>query len=118
MGTLEQKERFLTRFADSKAEPAWGAMAMTEPGAGSDTSAIATTAALDEETNEWVLNGEKIFCTSATQITPGSTKKKTGQIFRKAQNSGPRRACFSSFAAKTRCTIVWSLHQYHTPRIG
>lgn len=39
-------------------------MAMTEPNAGSDTSAIQTTARLDEETNEWVLNGEKIFCTS------------------------------------------------------
>lgn len=64
VGTLEQKERFLSRFADSRAKPAWGAMAMTEPGAGSDTSAIATTATLDEETNEWVLNGEKIFCTS------------------------------------------------------
>ncbi len=39
-------------------------MAMTEPGAGSDTSAIQTTAALDPDTNEWVLNGEKIFCTN------------------------------------------------------
>ncbi len=64
VGTLEQKERFLSRFADSKGQPCWGAMAMTEPGAGSDTSAIQTTAVLDEATNEWVLNGEKIFCTS------------------------------------------------------
>lgn len=64
VGTLEQKERFLSRFADSKGEPAWGAMAMTEPGAGSDTSAISTTATLDPATNEWILNGEKIFCTS------------------------------------------------------
>jgi len=64
VGTMEQKERFLCRFADSKLPPAWGAMAMTEPGAGSDTSAIQTTAVLDPETNEWVLNGEKIFCTS------------------------------------------------------
>ncbi len=64
VGTLEQKERFLSRFADPKAPPAWGAMAMTEPGAGSDTSAIQTTAVFDEATREWVLNGEKIFCTS------------------------------------------------------
>ncbi len=64
VGTLEQKERFLSRFADPKGKPAWGAMAMTEPGAGSDTSAISTTATLDPETNEWILNGEKIFCTS------------------------------------------------------
>lgn len=64
VGTLEQKERFLSRFADPKGKPCWGAMAITEPGAGSDNSAISTTAVLDEKTNEWVLNGEKIFITS------------------------------------------------------
>ena len=63
VGTTEQKIRLLTRFAEGN-EPVWGAMAITEPGAGSDTSAIQTTATFDEETNEWVLNGEKIFCTS------------------------------------------------------
>jgi acyl-CoA dehydrogenase len=63
VGTPEQKERFLRRFAEGD-QPVWGAMAMTEPGAGSDTSAIQTTAVLDEATHEWVLNGEKIFCTN------------------------------------------------------
>ncbi|GAB4416991.1 MAG: acyl-CoA dehydrogenase family protein [Anaerolineales bacterium] len=58
----EQKKKFLARFADEK--PTFAAMCMTEPGAGSDTSAIKTTAVLDEETNEWVLNGEKIFVTA------------------------------------------------------
>jgi acyl-CoA dehydrogenase len=62
VGTPEQKLRLLKRF--SEGEPVWGAMAMTEPNAGSDTSAIQTTAEFDEESNEWVLNGEKIFCTS------------------------------------------------------
>jgi len=46
----------------------WGglclAMAITEPGCGSDPSQVATTAVLDEKTNEWVLNGEKIFVTT------------------------------------------------------
>jgi len=63
VGTPEQKLRLLRRFAEGD-KPAWGAMAMTEPGAGSDTSAIQTTARFDPDTNEWVLNGEKIFCTS------------------------------------------------------
>lgn len=63
VGTPEQKLRFLSRFAEGD-KPVWGAMAMTEPGAGSDTSAIQTSAVLDKATNEWVLNGEKIFCTS------------------------------------------------------
>lgn len=62
VGTPEQKERFLRRFTEG--EPKWGAMAMTEPQAGSDTSNIQTTAVFDPETNEWVLNGQKIFCTS------------------------------------------------------
>jgi len=61
-GTPEQKERFLKRFSGDK--PVWGAMAITEPGCGSDTSAITTTATLDKEKNEWILNGEKIFVTS------------------------------------------------------
>ncbi|HEY31754.1 MAG TPA: acyl-CoA dehydrogenase [Dehalococcoidia bacterium] len=60
-GTQEQQANFLKRFGEG--EPKWGAMAMTEPGAGSDTAAIQTTAVLDTETNEWVLNGEKIFIT-------------------------------------------------------
>ncbi len=61
-GTPEQKKRFLSRFKGEK--PVFDAMAMTEPQAGSDTSAIRTTAVLDEKTNEWVLNGEKIFVTA------------------------------------------------------
>lgn len=60
-GTPEQKARFLARFREEK--PAFGAMAMTEPQAGSDTSAIRATAVLDKSTNEWILNGEKIFVT-------------------------------------------------------
>jgi acyl-CoA dehydrogenase len=59
-GTPEQKERFLARFKDG--EPKWGAMAITEPHCGSDSSAIQTTAVKDGD--HWVLNGTKIFCTS------------------------------------------------------
>jgi len=60
-GTPEQQVKFLTRFGEEK--PAFGAMAMTESQAGSDTSAIRTTAVLDKEKNQWILNGEKIFVT-------------------------------------------------------
>ncbi len=59
-GTPEQKQRFLARFKEGK--PKWGAMAITEPHCGSDTSAITTTAVRDGD--HWVLNGTKIFCTS------------------------------------------------------
>jgi len=59
-GSPEQKEQFLARFSGEK--PVWGAMAITEPEAGSDTANLKTTAVKDG--NEWVLNGEKIFVTS------------------------------------------------------
>ncbi len=61
-GTPEQKKKFLARFSEEK--PTFAAMAMTEPQAGSDTSAIHASAVLDKATNEWVLNGEKIFITA------------------------------------------------------
>jgi acyl-CoA dehydrogenase len=46
----------------------WGelllSMAITEPGCGSDPSRVSTSAVLDEATDEWVINGEKIFVTT------------------------------------------------------
>jgi acyl-CoA dehydrogenase len=59
-GTPEQRDRFLKRFGEGA--PKWAAMAITEPGAGSDSAAITTTAVRDGD--QWVLNGEKVFCTS------------------------------------------------------
>ena len=49
----EQQERF---------DGTWAAMAITEPGAGSDSASIRTTAVLDGD--DYVLNGEKIYVTS------------------------------------------------------
>jgi len=70
VGTDVQKERFLKRF--SEGTPKWGAMAITEPGAGSDSAAITTTAVLDEKTKEWIINGEKIFVTSGKSAVEDS----------------------------------------------
>ena len=61
-GTPEQKERFLARFKNER--PTFDAMCMTEPQCGSDTSAIRTTAVLDKDESQWILNGEKIFVTA------------------------------------------------------
>ncbi len=60
-GTADQRVKFLSRFNEDK--PTFAAMCITEAGAGSDNSAIRTRAVLDEKTNEWVINGEKIFVT-------------------------------------------------------
>jgi len=64
-GTEEQKLKFLARFAEEE-KPVWGSMAITEPDAGSDNSSMRTTAVLDPDSNEWILNGEKIFITSGS----------------------------------------------------
>ncbi|WP_421841436.1 acyl-CoA dehydrogenase family protein [Mycobacterium sp.] len=45
----------------------WAAMAITEPGFGSDSAAVSTTATLDGD--EYVINGEKIFVTAGARAT-------------------------------------------------
>ena len=77
-GSPEQRQKFLMRFGDEK--PTFDAMCMTEAGAGSDTSAIRTTAVLDKATNEWVLNGEKIFVTAGDKAMTSYEKFGKGFI--------------------------------------
>jgi len=69
-GTPQQQEQFLARFRGE--QPVFSAMAITEAHAGSDTSAIRTTAV--QEGREWVINGEKVFVTGGHKAlvdTPG-----------------------------------------------
>src|SRR3954451_21712707 len=59
-GTAEQKERFLPKLATGE----WlAAYALTEPGSGSDSAAMRTTATRDGD--QYVLNGGKRFITNA-----------------------------------------------------
>lgn len=61
-GTEEQKQKYLPKMASGE----WiGAFGLTEPNAGTDAAGQQTTAWFDEKTNEWVLNGSKIFITNA-----------------------------------------------------
>ena len=61
-GTPEQKAKYLPKLCSGE----WiGAFGLTEPGAGTDAQGQQTYAVLDESTNEWVLNGSKIFITNA-----------------------------------------------------
>lgn len=61
VGSAEQKKKYIPRICSG--EYAAGAFALTETGAGSDPAGM-TTAAVAEG-DEWVLNGSKIFITSA-----------------------------------------------------
>jgi acyl-CoA dehydrogenase len=65
-GTPEQKKLFLDDiFNVATDEPRFGALAVTEPQAGSDVSNVQTTARRDGD--EWVLNGQKIYCTNGAR---------------------------------------------------
>jgi len=79
-GTPEQQKR-------------WGgktlAMAITEPGCGSDSKAVQTTAVLDGD--EWVLNGEKIFVTTGCRAD--------GVVVWATVDKGAGRAGIKSFIA-------------------
>ena len=58
-GSGEQKRRYLPGFVSGECV---GAVAMTEPGAGSDLQGVRTQAR--QEGDEWVLNGSKTFITN------------------------------------------------------
>lgn len=60
-GTESQKTEFLTPLAEGKS---LGCFGLTEPGAGSDPSALRTSAVRDGD--EYVLNGNKVFITNGT----------------------------------------------------
>ncbi len=62
-GTDEQKRRFLPRCAGGEIS----AFALTEPNVGSDPAKIETTATYDEATGEYVLDGEKLWCTNGVK---------------------------------------------------
>jgi alkylation response protein AidB-like acyl-CoA dehydrogenase len=77
-GTPEQRKRFLPKIA--AVEELW-CQGYSEPGAGSDLAAVATTARLDGD--EWVINGQKIWtslaqvadwCFAVVRTEPGSKR--------------------------------------------
>lgn len=78
-GTQEQQARFLACYLDG--ELRWGALALTEPGIGSDVAGMSTTAVLDGD--EWVLNGHKHYITNGARadlvVTFATIDKKLGR---------------------------------------
>ena len=61
-GTEEQRQKYVPKLAKGE----WlGAFGLTEPNAGTDAAGQQTVAVLDPETNEWIINGSKIFITNA-----------------------------------------------------
>lgn len=63
-GTEEQKQRYLPRMATGEVR---GAFSMSEPGCGSDVSAITSKAV--REGDDWVLSGQKMWLTNGGSST-------------------------------------------------
>ena len=59
LGTDEQKKRYMPKLATGEMIAAY---CLTEPGAGSDAAAIATTAVRDGD--DWIINGNKLWITN------------------------------------------------------
>ena len=74
MGTQEQKEKWLPRMATGEI---LGALAMTDPGAGSDLRGIKTNA--KKVDGGYILNGAKTFISSGTTADIVVTFVKTGE---------------------------------------
>lgn len=74
MGTQEQKEKWLPRMATGEV---LGALAMTEPGAGSDLRGIKTTA--KKVDGGYIVNGAKTFISSGKTADIVVTFVKTGE---------------------------------------
>lgn len=63
-GNEEQKRKYLPMMSEGGC---LGAFALTEPNAGTDAGSAKTTAILDEETGEYILNGTKCFISGGGQ---------------------------------------------------
>jgi acyl-CoA dehydrogenase len=63
-GTPEQVAQLLPQCFGTPTDPAVAALAVSEPDAGSDVSALRTTARWDQAHGEWVLDGRKAWVTN------------------------------------------------------
>jgi acyl-CoA dehydrogenase len=63
-GTPEQMGEWIPQCFGDADDPKVAAFCSSEPDAGSDVSAIRTTAKYDEASDEWVLNGQKAWATN------------------------------------------------------
>jgi acyl-CoA dehydrogenase len=63
-GTPDQLAEWVPQCYGTPDDPKVGSFCSSEPDAGSDVSAIRTTARYDEASDEWVLNGQKAWATN------------------------------------------------------
>jgi acyl-CoA dehydrogenase len=94
LATDEQKQRYLPKFVTG--EEMW-ALAMTEPGTGSDLAGMRSTAKLSEDGTHYVLNGAKTFITGGVHADRVIVCARTS-----APRDDDRRFGISLFAVDTK----------------
>ncbi|WP_040806775.1 acyl-CoA dehydrogenase family protein [Nocardia concava] len=94
LATREQKERWLPGFVSGET---MFAIAMTEPGTGSDLAGMRTTAKLSEDGTHYVLNGSKTFITGGVLADRVIVCARTAPA-----TEGDRRHGISLFAVDTK----------------
>lgn len=101
-GTPAQKKKWLPKFAEG-----WiSAFALTEPNVGSDPANMATVANLDGD--EWVINGEKLWCTNGVVADVIVVMAKTGT---RTTKSGKAINEISAFIVETDTPGVDVIHR-------
>ncbi|MET9497665.1 acyl-CoA dehydrogenase family protein [Streptomyces sp. NPDC006552] len=94
LATDEQKKRYLPNFVSG--QEMW-ALAMTEPGTGSDVAGMKTTAKLSDDGTHYVLNGAKTFITGGVHADRVIVCARTS-----APREDDRRFGISLFAVDTK----------------
>lgn len=101
-GTQAQKDKWLPKFAEG-----WiSAFALTEPNVGSDPANMATEAYLDGD--EWVINGEKLWCTNGVVADVIVVMAKSGT---RVTSSGKEINEISAFIVETDTPGVEIIHR-------
>ena len=101
-GSPEQKQKWLPKFAEG-----WvSAFALTEPNVGSDPANMATVACQDGD--EWVINGEKLWCTNGVVADVIVVMAKSGT---KTTSSGKTINEISAFIVETDTPGVDVIHR-------
>lgn len=105
LATDEQKKRFLPKFVSG--EEMW-ALAMTEPGTGSDLAGMKSTAKLSEDGTHYVLNGAKTFITGGVHADRVIVCARTAAPARTTAASASRSSPWTPSPPATPSAASWT----------
>src|SRR5216683_2764593 len=104
-GSEAQKKKYFPRLAKG----AISAFALTEHAVGSDPAAMETTAIPSEDGEDWVLNGEKLWCTNGTKAELLVVMARTPS----KMSNGKEKKQITAFIVETEWPGVEVIHRCH-----